>query len=131
MRFDLRYLRPIGLGALACIAVAGCDTFDQKKKEVIDPNVFPTDYKSKIAVFMKTYLTDRTSYLGAAISSPVLKAFGADNRYVVCVRLVSGSQAGEKIAVFFGGQLNQLVEASPGSCAGAQYEPFRELEQVR
>ena len=132
--FERLRLRPfVFVLLLACAALAACDTFDQKKRDQvkIDPNLFPTDYKSKIVLFLKTYLTERGSYAGAAISTPLLRPFGSENRYVACVRILNGAQAGEKAAVFFGGQLNQFVDAEPGTCSGAAYEPFRELETSR
>jgi hypothetical protein len=129
MRFVPLYLRPLMLGALACTALVCCSMFDQKKDEPkVDPNLFPTDYKAKIITFLKTYLSERSAYSGALISSPVLKPFGTENRYVVCVRLVNGSKVGEKMATFFGGQLNQFVDADQSACTGAAYAPFVELE---
>jgi hypothetical protein len=77
---------------------------------------------------LQTSLTDRSSFFGAAISPPALKPFGTENRYVVCVRL-AGVKPGEKMAIFFGGQLNQFVDAAPDVCKGAAYEPFPELER--
>ena len=114
---------------LAGAALVGCSLFDPKKEEVkIDPNLFPVDYRAKIVTILKIQLRDRSAYVGALISPPTLKPFGADNRYVVCVRIVNGGKPGEKMAVFFGGELNQFVDAESAVCAGAAYEPFRELE---
>ena len=130
MRRVLRHRGLILLMGVACVAVAACDS-GKKEQPKVDPNLFPTDYKAKIVTFMRTYLTDRSSYVGALVSPPFLKPFGADNRYVACVRLTSGSKAGERMAVFFGGQLNQFIDADPGGCATVAYEPFRELEAVK
>jgi len=125
MRFAPRYVLS---AALACVALVGCSLFEQKKEEKIDPNLFPVDHRAKIVSILKVQLRDRSGYLGALISPPVLKPFGTENRYVACVRIVNGSKPGEKMAVFFGGELNQFVDAEPAVCAGAAYEPFRELE---
>jgi hypothetical protein len=130
MRFGPRQSRLGLLGALVFVAVAlaGCSNpFDKKEEPKVDPNLFPSDYKSRVALFLQTYITDREGFRGAGISAPVLKPFGSDNRYVVCVRL-NGSKAGDKAAVFFGGALNQFSNATEGMCAGAAYEPYRELE---
>jgi hypothetical protein len=127
MRFGQGHGRPVLAGALVLVALAsaGCD---HKERPKVDPNLFPTDYKSKIVKTLQTSLTDRSSFFGAAISPPVLKPFGAENRYVVCVRL-SGNKPGEKMAIFFGGELNQFVDATEDVCRGAAYEPFPELER--
>jgi hypothetical protein len=127
MRFGLGHWRPVLVGALAIVAIAlaGCG---EKREAKVDPNLFPTDYKAKILKVLQTYLTDRSGFIGAAISPPVLKPFGNENRYVVCVRL-SGNKPGEKMAIFFGGEVNQFVDAAQGVCTGAAYEPFPELER--
>ncbi len=36
----------------------------------------------------------------------------------------------ERIAYFYGGHLNQLIEASKEQCGNAAYKPFPELEKV-
>ena len=129
MRFGPGHRRPVLLGALALIAIAStsCDN-DRKRREKVDPNLFPADYKTKVVTALQTYLTDRSSSFGASISPPELKPFGTDNRYVVCVRL-SGSKPEEKMGIFFGGQLNQFVDATQDACKGAAYAPFPELER--
>jgi hypothetical protein len=116
---------------LACVVLVGCALWEKKEEPKVDPNLFPIDYKAKIIGFLKVQLRDRSAYMGALISQPALKPFGPDNRYVVCVRIVNGSKPGEKVAIFFGGQLNQFIDADPGMCASAAYEPFRELEPSR
>ena len=129
MRFASRHALMV---VLACVALAGCGAFDQKKDEPkIDPNLFPVDYKAKVVSFLKATLSERSAYMGALISPPILKPFGTENRYVVCVRITNGSKPGDKTAVFFGGQLNQFVDAEQGVCTGVAYEPFRELEPSR
>jgi hypothetical protein len=129
MRFAPRQVLP---AVLACVALFGCSLFDQKKEEPkIDPNLFPVDYRAKIVGILKVQLRERSAFTGALISPPALKPFGTENRYVVCVRIVNGSKPGEKMAAFFGGELNQFIDADQGVCAGAAYEPFRELEPSR
>jgi hypothetical protein len=128
MRFGQSHGRPVLIGAMALLAIAstGCDHKGSEAR--VDPNLFPADYKSKVLKVLQTYLTDRSSFFGAAISPPVLKPFGTENRYVVCLRL-SGNKPGEKMAIFFGGEVNQLVDAAQDVCKGAAYEPFPELER--
>jgi hypothetical protein len=67
------------------------------------------------------------------ISEPTLKAFGTENRYVVCVRFnVKGSDGRqvfpqEKLAASFAGNPNQYLDATPDKCAASAYKPFPEL----
>jgi hypothetical protein len=85
---------------------------------------------------MTTSLEDPTNVRDAYISEPVLRRAGNDERYVVCVRsdsrdasrLYTGSK--DRIAYFYGGHLNQLVEATKEQCGNAAYKPFPELEKL-
>ena len=36
----------------------------------------------------------------------------------------------DRIAYFYGGHLNQLVEATKEQCGNAAYQPFPELEKI-
>ena len=67
----------------------------------------------------------------------MLKPFGAESRYAACVRYNArdgeGQYAGSKdrIAVFYAGELNQLIIATPEQCGNAAYQPFPELESLK
>jgi hypothetical protein len=80
-------------------------------------------------------VTDPTNIRSAAISDPVLRPAGRDQRYAVCMRAdtrdLSKQYTGvkERIGWFWGGHLNQLIEAKPGECDGAAYKPWPELEK--
>jgi hypothetical protein len=43
------------------------------------------------------------------------------------MRLYTGVK--ERVAYFYGGHLNQLVEATQGQCANVVYQPWPELEK--
>ena len=65
----------------------------------------------------------------AAITDPVLRPVGTDQRYVVCVRANTRDAAGryleapkDRIAYFYGGHLNQLVDATPEQCGKARLQ---------
>ena len=81
-------------------------------------------------------LDDPTNVRDAYISEPTLRPAGKDERYVVCVRSNArnankqyiGSK--DRIAYFYGGHLNQLVDATKGQCGNAAYKPFPELEKL-
>lgn len=114
------------------LAVAACSG-DSKKLDNVEPNIFPADYKQEILPTLTRLFDDVTNVHDAAISDPVLRPAGREQRYSVCVRsnsrnanrLYTGVK--ERIAYFYGGHLNQLVEATEGQCANAAYKPWPEL----
>ena len=122
------------LTALA-IAVAACSLTDSKPA-LENPNIFPTDFRHEILLTLPRVLDDQTNIRDAFISDPVLSPVGKDQRYSVCVRYNARNGAHQymgskdRIGYFFGGHLNQLVEATKGECGNAVYKPFPDLEQL-
>ena len=120
--------------AAVALALAACSS--DKKKDDVDPNLFPTDYKNEILNTMTTLLADPTNVRGAYVTEPMLRPVALEQRYVVCVRSDSRNTARhylgseDRIAYFYGGHLNQLVEASKEQCGNAAYKPFPELEKL-
>jgi hypothetical protein len=116
------------------LAVAGCSSGGKPPEE--DPNVFPSSYKEEILLTLTNLLEDPTNVRDAYISDPVLRTIGKDQRYTVCVRSDSrninkqyvGSK--DRIGYFYGGHLNQLVDATKEQCGNAAYKPFPELEKL-
>jgi hypothetical protein len=100
-----------------------------------DPNLFPTDYKKQILLTLTQTLTDPTNVKEAGITDPALRTAGKEQRYAVCVRLNArdGNRrytgVKERIAYFYAGSLNQMVDADQGQCANASYQPWPELEK--
>ncbi len=127
----VRNLAAIGL--LSALALAACSTTPEKP---VDPNLFPTNYKKEILSTMSKMLSDPTNVRDAYISAPVLTPVGKEQRYTVCVR--SNARDAEhqymgihdRVAYFYGGELNQLIDAKPEQCANAAYQPFPELEHL-
>jgi isocitrate/isopropylmalate dehydrogenase len=117
----------------ATAALAACSS---SKEAAVDPNIVPSDYRREILNTFRKSLDYPANVRDAAISDPVLRSAGQDQRYSICVREnsrdVSGQYRGvrEHIGWFYGGHLNQLVEATPGQCAGAAYRPWPELEKL-
>jgi hypothetical protein len=115
------------------LALAACSG---KSGDLVEPNIFPAAFKSEILDTLKNTLDDPTNVREALISDPVLAPLGADQRYIACVRYnardINRVYVGtkERVAYFFGGRLNQLVEADKGQCARAAYKPFPELEKL-
>jgi len=109
---------------------------DSKKEPEENPNVFPSDYKNEILNTMTTSLDDPTNVRGAYISEPALRPAGKELRYMVCVRSDSRDLARQytgikdRVAIFYGGHLTQLIDATREQCGNAAYKPFPELEKL-
>jgi hypothetical protein len=118
---------------LSALAMAACSS-DSKPE---NPNVFPKDYKMEIIDTLKKLFAsnDTARVSGALISDPALRPVGKDQLYTACVRYTAhGTSPGEighamRVAYFYGGHLNQLVEASQEQCGSAAYKPFPELNK--
>ena len=109
---------------LGSIAIAGCSN---TPKPEVDANVMPTDYRNQVATYLGQVVTDRADFRSSMIGSPVLKQVGANEHYIVCVMLNGHNQHKEKIAIYLGPNINQFIDATPGQCADAAYQPFKEL----
>lgn len=125
---NLCLLSVLGAVLLACSSA--------KKEPEENPNIFPAEYKNEILTTLTNTLDNPTNVRDAYISEPTLRPAGKDERYVVCVRSNArnandhyiGSK--DRIAYFYGGHLNQLIEAVSGQCGNAAYKPFPELEHL-
>ena len=131
---SLRRRRPCGgalpaaaIGVMA-VALAGCSSFGfgHSEEKPVEPNVFPTDYKAGVMAFLQVNPFNLVGAREAALSAPELKAFGNDTRYVACLRVAGPDWRKEKMVVYFGGTINQFVDAGE-QCSGAAYQPFPEL----
>jgi len=109
---------------LASLAIAGCSN---TPKPAADANVLPTDYRNQVATYLGQVVTDRADFRNSMISAPVLKQVGASEHFVVCVQLNGRNQHKEKLVIYLGTTINQFVDAAPGQCADAAYQPFKEL----
>ena len=115
------------------MALAACSS-DGKKEP--DLNLVPTNARQEILDTMKKALADPTNVRDAYISDPVLTSTGKEQRYTACVRYNArdGSRryvgSTDRIGYFYGGHLNQLVEATKEQCGNAVYKPFPELEKL-
>ena len=112
---------------LVAAIAAGCSLLTQKPPPITETNVYPQNYKSEIATFLSTVLIDRADFLSAQIGTPVLKQVGAGEHYVVCVQFTGRTQHREKVAIYLASNINQVVDAEAGQCAGTAYQPFPEL----
>ncbi len=84
---------------------------------------------------MTTLLADPTNVRDAMLRSRC-SVRSQEQRYIVCVRYDPRNAARhylgstDRIAYFYGGHLNQLVEATKEQCSNAAYRPFPELEKL-
>jgi hypothetical protein len=132
-----KHTRTLILIPVLALALAACAADDYLgKPKPVDPNIVPTDYKNEIIGTLKTVLTDPTNVKDAYISEPVLAPVNKDQRYIVCIRSISRGYRREylgskdRVAYFYGGHLNQLVDATKDQCVNASYKPFPELEKL-
>jgi hypothetical protein len=122
------------LSALA-VALAACAN---DKIMTVDPNVSPARYKDEILDTLRTLFTanETQTVTNALISDLALRPVGTEQRYVVCIRYTAHGTIYdltgnvERIAIFYGGHLNQLIEATKEQCGNAAYKPFPELNAV-
>ena len=123
----------LGLLAALATALAACTS---SKTPAVDPNAVPANYKQEILDALEHTLGDPTNVRDAFISDPALTPIGKEQRYTACVRYnardASRRYMGstDRIAYFYGGHLNQLVEATKEQCGNAAYKPFPELEKL-
>jgi len=99
-------------------------------------NVYPANYKSEILAAMHAYLNDPTGIREPALSEPVIKSIGNNNRYLVCVRF-NGKRRGSEYAgvkdigaLFIAGRFDRFIDSVHEQCAGAAYAPFPELGRL-
>jgi hypothetical protein len=123
------FLARVSLVLLLGAFCVGC-TKDKKTVEVVDANAAPANYKDQIATFLMTSLTDSADFRNSMISPPMLKPVGQNQHYVSCVLLDGRNEHKEKAVIYFAGNINQFVDATPDECGGADYQPFPELAKV-
>ena len=129
--------RAASLWLLSALAV-GLAACSQDKFTTADPNLLPAKYKDEIVDTLKILFdkNETQTVTNAMISDPALRPVGSEQRYTVCVRYTAHGTAynlsanAERIAFFYGGHLNQLVEATKEQCGNAAYKPFPELNAV-
>jgi hypothetical protein len=128
--------------ALLAGALAGCtssslsDLVAGKGPEtpVLEPGLFPADYKAEILNYLRGALTTRVR--DATVGQPVLRPIDKVSQYVTCVRYspldAKNQPAGSetKLAIFLGGRLMQYLPGDPQVCAGLTYQRFPELESL-
>jgi hypothetical protein len=142
----VRPLRCIIL-VLAAGTIAAC----AGQHNPFERNTAPSNYKSDILAFLRTYLNDPTNVREASVTPPSLQRVGRDERYVACVRFNARRSDGryggllDTAAVFnTSGRLDRFLDLTPdetaadaalrtqlgGVCKSAVHQPFPELERL-
>jgi hypothetical protein len=121
-----------GLSAALVLALGGCSSFNPPPANAVDPNVYPANYKGMVMTFLQTNAADIAGAVSAQLSPPALRSFGTESRYVACLNADGTDYRKqnwhkEKMFVFFGGEINQFVDATEEGCKGAAFAPFPEL----
>jgi hypothetical protein len=119
--------RLAALSAALVLALAGCSSFNPPPAAAVDPNIYPANYKAALMTFLQTNAYGMVGAISAQLSAPVLRPFGTENRYVACLNATGADWHKEKMVVYFGGEINQFVDATEEACKGAAFAPFPEL----
>lgn len=134
---DLNIHRGRSAVALLALLLGGCSSFGTSAPPPPpDPNLFPAQYKTEVADFMRTYLSNPTKVRDAFISQPVLRPFGGTPHYISCVRYNPRDSKGQymgnrdNVAIFLAGRLNQFLPGNPELCANLPYQRFPEVESM-
>jgi hypothetical protein len=133
----MRIVRATIAALLAAMALAGCSGglpgFGGPKSAqpdvVVDPNLYPSNYRLQITDLLTTQLTDREDFRNTLISPPALKpvADSSNPHYVVCLQFNGRAGQRIKVVIFLGGLPTQFIDATPEQCAGVPYQSFTEL----
>jgi hypothetical protein len=103
----------------------------------IVPARYPDNYKTKVADFMRGYLSNPGKVKDAFIGEPVIKPVPeSPPLYVTCVRYnprdnknqYEGNQT--NLVIFLDGKLSQFLPEKPEMCSGLVYQRYPELEAL-
>ncbi len=127
-----RPMRAAAIGMAAALALTGCSSFGfgGADKPPADPNTFPANYKAGLTAFLQNDPFGLVGTREAMLSAPELKPFGNESRYVACLRVSGPDIQKEKMIVYYGGAINQFVDATAEYCGSANYQPYPELPAI-
>ena len=100
------------------------------------PQSFPSNYRSELLAFMKTYLNNPVGVRDAMMAEPVMRDINGKMRYIGCLRYSARESDGsyreprERAVLFVNGRLDRMIEKGGDLCAGAALAPFPELEKM-
>jgi hypothetical protein len=138
LRISARYaailLLPLWLAACGGGGSVGGISFTDDQGTAEQP--YPTDYKTNLLAFMRTYLNNPVGVRDASMALPVQRTVGGRLRYVSCVRYTAKDMDGkylapqERAVSYVDARLDRVVEDTASACAGASYVPFPELQAM-
>jgi hypothetical protein len=99
---------------------------------------FPSNYRSELMAFMRTYLNNPVGVHNASMADPIQRTVGGRVRYVSCLRFAEPQSDGsyreprERAVVYVGGRLDRILDRAQAQdvCAGVAYAPFPDLEKM-
>jgi hypothetical protein len=97
---------------------------------------FPSNYRTELLAFLKTYLNNPVGVRDAAIAEPAPRDISGKTRYVACLRYSMRESDGsyreprDRAVLFFNGRLDRMIENGAETCAGAVYAAFPEMEKL-
>jgi hypothetical protein len=100
------------------------------------PQSFPSNYRTELLAFMRTYLNNPVGVRDAAMAEPVMRDVNGKMRYVSCLRYSPRESDGgyheprERAVLFVNGRLDRMIEKGGELCAGVALAPFPELEKM-
>jgi hypothetical protein len=124
------------------VALAACAGSDEAKSITytddrgVSNQPFPSNYKSEILLFMRSYLNNPVGVRGAVMAEPVQRVVGGRLRYVSCLRFSARDSDGnyreprERAVLYVDGRLDRIIENASDPCAGAVYAAFPDLEKM-
>ena len=148
MGFQTDRARRLGISAkrvavlMLPIALAACVGGDESRSFSLfgdskdTPQSFPSNYRTELLAFMKTYLNNPVGVRDAALGEPVMRDVNGKMRYITCLRYSARESDGsyreprERAVLFVNGRLDRMIEKSGELCAGVAMSPFPEMEKM-
>ncbi len=100
------------------------------------PQPVPSNYRTELLAFMRTYLNNPVGVRDAVLGEPVMRDVNGKMRYITCLRYSARESDGsyreprERAVLFVNGRLDRMIEKSGELCAGAAMSPFPEMEKM-
>ncbi|OQW57872.1 MAG: hypothetical protein A4S14_08370 [Proteobacteria bacterium SG_bin9] len=143
MRCRIETMRPCVLAVLAALGLAGCggggapDLGLSSISTLGGVQPFPSNYRTELPSFLRTYLNDPRDIREAAIAEPAQRTVQGRQLYVACLRYNAKGPGGaytgtrERAVVFVGGRLDRLIEDGSSFCSGATFGPYPDIEKLQ
>ena len=145
--FELQVVRFWSVVAVLAVVLGGCSGSSPDvlsyltpgkvpEPPPIVPNRYPERYKTQIADFMRTDLSNPGKVKDAFIGEPALKPVQGQPLYVTCVRYNPRNNRNQylgnetRLVIFLDGMLSQILPEDADLCRGLVYQRYLELESL-